>query len=190
MCIHDATRSPQEIQKAGSSRKGEQGAAEKPSSESNNSSVPLFLQYPVPYTQDAPTPLLVSQSPSKLQFGNPYSMSDSKGRFPPQKVTPTICSAFSGSICRIQMMDFCLNPVCADDGDEEFSDDQLLKLPPVGPPSWDSNVVCIQPTRNHSRPEGHEESEEKQNNNNNVSPRSEISLSSDVQYKVKHLSFF
>ncbi|KAM8735039.1 tax1-binding protein 1 homolog B isoform X3 [Acanthopagrus latus] len=87
--------------------------------------------YPVPYTQDAPTPLLVSQSPSKLHFGNPYSISDSK-----------------------------------DEGDEEFSDDQLLRLPPVGPPSWDSNVVCIQPTRNHSRPEGHEESEEKQNNNN------------------------
>lgn len=82
-----------------------------------------------------------------------------------------------------------LLPVCADDGDEEFSDDQLLKLPPVGPPSWDSNVVCIQPTRNHSRPEGHEESEEKQNNNN-VSLRSEISVSSDVQYKVKLLSLF
>lgn len=112
MCFHDANHSPQEIQKAGSSRKGEQGAAEKPSSESNNSSVPLFLQYPVPYTQDAPTPLLVSQSPSKLQFGNPYSMSDSKGLFPPQKVTPTFCSVFSGSNCRIQMMDSCLNPSC------------------------------------------------------------------------------
>uniref|UniRef100_UPI0037E7231E tax1-binding protein 1 homolog B isoform X3 n=1 Tax=Semicossyphus pulcher TaxID=241346 RepID=UPI0037E7231E len=87
--------------------------------------------YPVPYTQDAPTPLLVSQSPSKLHFGNPYSISDSK-----------------------------------DEEYEEFSDDQLLRLPPVGPPSWDSNVVCIQPTRNPSRPEGHEESEEKQNNNN------------------------
>ncbi|XP_073341048.1 tax1-binding protein 1 homolog B isoform X1 [Pagrus major] len=121
-----------ELQKpSSSSRKGDQGAGEKTSLESNQSSVPLFLQYPVPYTQDAPTPLLVSQSPSKLHFGNPYSISDSK-----------------------------------DEGDEEFSDDQLLRLPPVGPPSWDSNVVCIQPTRNHSRPEGHEESEEKQNNNN------------------------
>ncbi|XP_037641010.1 tax1-binding protein 1 homolog B isoform X2 [Sebastes umbrosus] len=114
-----------------SSRKGDQGASEKTSLESIQSSVPLFLQYPVPYTQDAPTPLLVSQSPSKLHFGNPYSISDSK-----------------------------------DEEDGEFSDDQLLRLPPVGPPSWDSNVVCIQPTRNHSRPEGHEESEEKQNNNN------------------------
>ncbi|XP_037309056.2 tax1-binding protein 1 homolog B isoform X4 [Pungitius pungitius] len=114
------------------SNKGDQGGSEKTSLENIQSIVPLFLQYPVPYTQDAPTPLLVSQSPSKLHFGNPYSITDSK-----------------------------------DEGDEEFSDDQLLRLPPVGPPSWDSNVVCIQPARNHSRPEGHEESEEKQNNNNN-----------------------
>ncbi|XP_074538811.1 tax1-binding protein 1 homolog B isoform X2 [Halichoeres trimaculatus] len=118
-----------ELQKGTSSRKGEQGADEKTSPDITQSGVPLFLQYPVPYTQDAPTPLLVSQSPSKLHFGNPYSISDSK-----------------------------------DEEDEEFSDDQLLRLPPVGPPSWDSNVVCIQPAR--SRPEGHEESEEKQNNNN------------------------
>ncbi|KAM6994717.1 tax1-binding protein 1 homolog B isoform 2-T2 [Tautogolabrus adspersus] len=112
-------------------RKSDQGVGEKASPDITQSSVPLFLQYPVPYAQDAPTPLLVSQSPSKLHFGNPYSPSDSK-----------------------------------DEEDEEFSDDQLLRLPPVGPPSWDSNVVCIQPTRNSSRPEGHEESEEKQNNNN------------------------
>ncbi|XP_039973640.1 tax1-binding protein 1 homolog B [Xiphias gladius] len=120
-----------ELQKGSSSRKGDQGASDKSSLENIQSSVPLFLQYPVPYTQDAPTPLLVSQSPSKLQFGNPYAISDPK-----------------------------------DEADEEFLDDQLLRLPPVGPPSWDSNVVCIQPTRNHSRPEGHEESEETQNNNN------------------------
>ncbi|XP_047454290.1 tax1-binding protein 1 homolog B isoform X2 [Mugil cephalus] len=121
-----------ELQK-GSSKKGDQGSSEKTSLENLQSSVPLFLQYPVPYTQDGPTPLLVSQSPSKLHFGNPYSISDSK-----------------------------------DEADEEFSDDQPLRLPPVGPPSWDSNVVCIQPTRNPSRPEGHEESEEKQNNNGNA----------------------
>ncbi|XP_042278789.1 tax1-binding protein 1 homolog B isoform X2 [Thunnus maccoyii] len=122
-----------ELQKGSSSKKGDQGGSEKTSMENIQSSVPLFLQYPVPYTPDAPTPLLVSQSPSKLHFGNPYSISDSK-----------------------------------DEADEEFSDDQLLRLPPVGPPSWDSNVVCIQPTRNHSRPEGPEESEEKQNNNGNT----------------------
>uniref|UniRef100_A0A8C8A076 Tax1 (human T-cell leukemia virus type I) binding protein 1b n=1 Tax=Oryzias sinensis TaxID=183150 RepID=A0A8C8A076_9TELE len=101
---------------------------EKEKLEMLQTSVPLFLQYPVPYTQDTPTPLLVSQSPSKLHFGNPYSILDSK-----------------------------------DETEEEFSNEQL-RLPPVGPPSWDSNVVCIQPTRNPSRPEGHKESEE----NNNV----------------------
>ncbi|KAM3872703.1 tax1-binding protein 1 homolog B [Diretmus argenteus] len=118
-------------QQKGSSRKVDQVDSEKSSLESIQSSMPVFLQYPVPYTQDAPTPLLVSQSPTELHFGNPYSISDTK-----------------------------------DETDEEFSDDQLLRLPPVGPPSWDSNVVCIQPTRNHSRPDGHEEPEEQQNNNN------------------------
>ncbi|XP_033836225.1 tax1-binding protein 1 homolog B isoform X1 [Periophthalmus magnuspinnatus] len=118
--------------KSSSSKKADQTAGEKSNVENVQSGVPLFLQYPVPYAQDAPTPLLVSQSPSKLHFGNPYSISDSK-----------------------------------DEADEEFSDDQLLRLPPVGPPSWDSNVVCIQPTRNPSRPEGPDDSAEKQNNNNN-----------------------
>ncbi|KAM4581494.1 tax1-binding protein 1 homolog B [Odontesthes bonariensis] len=133
-----------ELQKF-SSRKGEQGASEKTSLENLQSSVPLFLQYPVPYTQDAPTPLLVSQSPSKLHFGNPYSISDSK-----------------------------------DETEEELSDDQPLRLPPVGPPSWDSNVVCIQPTRNHSRPEGHEESEENNNVNANEQPTATETHSSFV----------
>lgn len=124
-----------ELQKVSTSNsKGDQGTSEKTSLESIQSSVPLFLQYPVPYPLDAPTPLLVAQSPSKLHFGNPYMISDTK-----------------------------------DEADEEFSDDQLLRLPPVGPPSWDSNVVCIQPSRNHSRPEGREEPEEKQNNNCNTS---------------------
>ncbi|KAG7255607.1 hypothetical protein CRUP_011980, partial [Coryphaenoides rupestris] len=50
--------------------------------------------------------------------------------------------------------------------DEDLSDDQLLRLPPVGPPSWDSNVVCIQPTRNLSRPDDLEEPKEQRNNNN------------------------
>uniref|UniRef100_A0A3P9L1E9 Tax1 (human T-cell leukemia virus type I) binding protein 1b n=1 Tax=Oryzias latipes TaxID=8090 RepID=A0A3P9L1E9_ORYLA len=119
---------------SGSSRKGEQGAKEKSSLEELQTSVPLFLQYPVPYTQDTPTPLLVSQSPSKLHFGNPYSILDSK-----------------------------------DETEEEFSNEQL-RLPPVGPPSWDSNVVCIQPTRNPSRPEGHKELEENNNVNTNEKP--------------------
>ncbi|XP_070989246.1 tax1-binding protein 1 homolog B isoform X7 [Oncorhynchus clarkii lewisi] len=91
----------------------------------------VFLQYPLPYPQDAPTPLLVPQSPTQLHFGNPYSTSDAR-----------------------------------DGADGEFSDDLLPRLPPVGPPSWDSNVVCIQPARNLSRPDGLEDPEEQQNNNN------------------------
>ncbi|XP_062848447.1 tax1-binding protein 1 homolog B isoform X2 [Trichomycterus rosablanca] len=47
-----------------------------------------------------------------------------------------------------------------DSADGEFSDDQMLRLPPVGPPSWDSNVVCSQPARNLNRPDGLEEPEE------------------------------
>ncbi|XP_061530939.1 tax1-binding protein 1 homolog B isoform X2 [Phycodurus eques] len=119
-----------ELQK--SSKKAEQAASGKSGAENVQSSVPLFLQYPVPYAQDAPNPLLVSQSPTKLHFGNPYSsVSDSK-----------------------------------DDADDEVLDEQLLCLPPVGPPSWDSNVVCIQPTRHHP-PDAREESDDKPNNNNN-----------------------
>ncbi|KAA0703042.1 Tax1-binding protein 1 -like protein B [Triplophysa tibetana] len=87
----------------------------------------VFLQYPLPYPQDDPSPLLVSQRPSDLMFGNPYSSTDSR-----------------------------------DGADGEFSDDQMPRLPPLGPPSWDSNVVCIQPARNLSRPDGLEEPEEPQ----------------------------
>lgn len=75
----------QELQKVNGGRKDDQGGSQKTSLESNQSSVPLFLQYPVPYAQDAPTPLLVAQSPSKLQFGNPYSISDPKGQSPFKK---------------------------------------------------------------------------------------------------------
>ncbi|XP_049587174.1 tax1-binding protein 1 homolog B isoform X4 [Syngnathus scovelli] len=121
----------EELQK--SCKKPEQGPSGKAGVENIQSSVPLFLQFPVPYGQDSPNPLLVSQSPSKLQFGNPYSSnSDSK-----------------------------------DDDDDELSDEQLLFLPPVGPPSWDSNVVCIQPTRHQARPDGREEPEGVPSNTNN-----------------------
>ncbi|KAJ8354443.1 hypothetical protein SKAU_G00220100 [Synaphobranchus kaupii] len=86
---------------------------------------PMFLQYPLPYTQDAlPAPLVAQQS-TELQFGNPYS--------PPDP---------------------------ADGEDGEFPSDQMPILPPVGPPSWDSNVVCIQPSRNLSPPDGLEDPEE------------------------------
>ncbi|XP_056330859.1 tax1-binding protein 1 homolog B isoform X3 [Danio aesculapii] len=95
----------------------------------------VFLQYPMPYAQDDPSPLLVPQRPTDLLFGNPYSSTDSR-----------------------------------DGADGEFSDDQMPRLPPVGPPSWDSNVVCIQPARNLSRPDGLEEPEEPQSTQNDDEP--------------------
>uniref|UniRef100_A0A8C0YB80 Tax1 (human T-cell leukemia virus type I) binding protein 1b n=1 Tax=Cyprinus carpio carpio TaxID=630221 RepID=A0A8C0YB80_CYPCA len=95
----------------------------------------VFLQYPMPYPQDDPSPLLVPQRPTDLMFGNPYSSTDSR-----------------------------------DGADGEFSDDQMPRLPPVGPPSWDSNVVCIQPSRNLSRPDGLEEPEEPQSTQTNDQP--------------------
>ncbi|XP_017282043.1 tax1-binding protein 1 homolog B [Kryptolebias marmoratus] len=144
LVVKDKEKLEGELQRS-SSRKDDQGAAEKIALE-DLPSVPLILQYPVPYAQDTPNPLLVSQSPSKLHFGNPYSISESKD----------------------------------DTEEEEFLDDQPLKLPPVGPPSWDSNVVCIQPTRNHSRPEDHEESEENNNVNTVEQPAATETRSSFV----------
>ncbi|XP_034144596.1 tax1-binding protein 1 homolog B isoform X2 [Esox lucius] len=122
----------EDLQKsAGGGRKSEAVASEEMSLDESIQSV--FLQYPLPYAQDAPSPLLVPQSPTQLHFGNPYSTTDTR-----------------------------------DGADGEFSDDQLPRLPPVGPPSWDSNVVCVQPARNLSRPDGLEDPEEQQKNNNNA----------------------
>ncbi|XP_066539913.1 tax1-binding protein 1 homolog B isoform X2 [Hoplias malabaricus] len=95
---------------------------------------PVFLQYPLPYQQDAPSPLLVAQRPTELMYGNPYS---SETR---------------------------------DSADGEFSDEQMPRLPPAGPPSWDSNVVCSQPARNLSRPDGLEEPEEQPSTQTNDQP--------------------
>ncbi|XP_059423464.1 tax1-binding protein 1 homolog B isoform X2 [Carassius carassius] len=99
----------------------------------------VFLQYPMPYLQDDPSPLLVLQRPTDLMFGNPYASTDSR-----------------------------------DGADGEFSDDQMPRLPPVGPPSWDSNVVCIQPARNLSRPDGLEEPEEPQSTQTNDQPTAAV----------------
>ncbi|KAI5106127.1 tax1-binding protein 1-like B isoform X1, partial [Silurus meridionalis] len=103
---------------------------------------PVFLQYPLPYQPDVPSPLLVAQRPTELMFGNPYT-SESRGH---------LCSFVSLGL---------------DSADGEFSDDQMPRLPPVGPPSWDSNVVCSQPARNLSRPDGLEEPEEQANTQTN-----------------------
>ncbi|XP_064204596.1 tax1-binding protein 1 homolog B isoform X5 [Anguilla rostrata] len=105
---------------------------------------PMFLQYPLPYTQDAPPAPLVAQQSAELRFGNPYSTPD-------PAATRAVLSDPDGA-------------------DGEFPSDQMPILPPVGPPSWDSNVVCIQPSRNPSRPDGLEDPEENGNEGGAAEP--------------------
>uniref|UniRef100_A0A8C9V915 Tax1 (human T-cell leukemia virus type I) binding protein 1b n=1 Tax=Scleropages formosus TaxID=113540 RepID=A0A8C9V915_SCLFO len=49
-----------------------------------------------------------------------------------------------------------------DGADSEFLKDQVPRCPPMDSPSWDRDVVCIQPSRNLSRPDGLEDPEEQE----------------------------
>ncbi|XP_018605944.1 tax1-binding protein 1 homolog A isoform X2 [Scleropages formosus] len=100
---------------------------------------PVFLQYPLPYPQDPPPASLVQQRPAELQFGNPYSTLNTRAAHPDAHVVP------------------------ADGADGEFSPERTSRPLPAGPPSWESNVVCIQPSRNLSPPDGLEDTEEHSN---------------------------
>lgn len=85
-----------------------------------------------------------------LQYALPYPQDDPSPLLVPQRPSDLMFgNPYSSTDSR-------------DGADGEFSDDQMPRLPPVGPPSWDSNVVCIQPARNLSRPDGLEEPEEPQ----------------------------
>ncbi|XP_023658318.2 tax1-binding protein 1 homolog B isoform X1 [Paramormyrops kingsleyae] len=55
------------------------------------------------------------------------------------------------------------SPHIQDGSDAELSLEQIPRLPPAGPPSWDSDVVCIQPSPNPSRPDGLEDPDEQNN---------------------------
>ncbi|XP_026084846.1 tax1-binding protein 1 homolog B-like isoform X4 [Carassius auratus] len=93
-----------------------------------------------------------------LQYAMPYPQDDPSPLLVPQRPADLMFgNPYSSTDSR-------------DGADGEFSDDQMPRLPPVGPPSWDSNVVCIQPTRNLSRPDGLEEPEEPQSTQTNDQP--------------------
>ncbi|KAK1795258.1 hypothetical protein P4O66_010437 [Electrophorus voltai] len=124
---------------------------------------PVFLQYPLPYPQDTPSPLLVGQRPTDLMFGNPY-LSETRGQYaiphvslPARSVNSTVTARAGVPFAAASHALGCVGP---DSADGEFSDEHVPRLPPAGPPSWDSNVVCSQPARNLSRPDGLEEPEE------------------------------
>ncbi|KAM3858301.1 tax1-binding protein 1 homolog A [Diretmus argenteus] len=113
---------------------------------------PVVLRYPLPYPQDPSPPPLVPHRPAELQYGNPYStdntpdgadvaLSPEQMSRPPPEAPPCV-------------------PPCA---------------PPVTPPSpghspgsgaaaWEREVVCIQPSRSMSPPDGLEQPPEEPRN--------------------------
>ncbi|XP_048848981.1 tax1-binding protein 1 homolog B-like isoform X4 [Brienomyrus brachyistius] len=54
-------------------------------------------------------------------------------------------------------------PNAPDGADGELSPEHASRPSPTGPPSWDNNVVCIQPSRNLSPPDGLEDPEDRGN---------------------------
>ncbi|KAM6958882.1 tax1-binding protein 1 homolog A [Aplochiton taeniatus] len=108
---------------------------------------PVVLRYPLPYPQDPSPPPLVPQRPAELQYGNPYSTDSTRdgadGALSPEQMPRPPPEA----------------PLCA---------------PPCAPPAtspgpgtgaaWPREVVCIQPSRSMSPPDGLEQPPEEPRN--------------------------
>ncbi|XP_036394675.1 tax1-binding protein 1 homolog B isoform X4 [Megalops cyprinoides] len=101
---------------------------------------------------------LESAQPLLLQYPLPYTQDEPPAPLVAQQSTD------------LQFGNPYTAPHSRDGADGEFSSDQMPRLPPAGPPSWDSNVVCIQPSRNLSRPDGLEDPEEHSNGNDAEQP--------------------
>ncbi|XP_036394674.1 tax1-binding protein 1 homolog B isoform X3 [Megalops cyprinoides] len=99
---------------------------------------------------------LESAQPLLLQYPLPYTQDEPPAPLVAQQSTD------------LQFGNPYTAPHSRDGADGEFSSDQMPRLPPAGPPSWDSNVVCIQPSRNLSRPDGLEDPEEHSNQGNDA----------------------
>ncbi|KAG8005115.1 Tax1-binding protein 1-like protein B [Nibea albiflora] len=110
---------------------------------------PMLLRYPLPYPQDPSPPPLVPQRPAELQYGNPYSTDTTRDR-----------------------MDVALSPEHMSRPPPEAPPCAPPCAPPITPPSpgsaapgWDQQeVVCIQPSRNATPPEGLEQPPEEPRN--------------------------
>uniref|UniRef100_A0A8C2IS24 Tax1 (human T-cell leukemia virus type I) binding protein 1a n=1 Tax=Cyprinus carpio TaxID=7962 RepID=A0A8C2IS24_CYPCA len=99
-------------------------------------SEPMILRYPLPYTQDQPSPPLVPQQPAELQYGNPYLEQETR-----------------------------------DGADGALSPEQTCRPPPLAPPPWGGPVVCSQPSRSLSPPDGLENpAEERPNGGDGEAP--------------------
>ncbi|KAM4631520.1 tax1-binding protein 1 homolog A [Polymixia lowei] len=103
---------------------------------------PVVLRYPLPYPQDPSPPPLVPHRPAELQFGNPYSTDNTRGGAdgalspeqmsrPPPEAPPTA-------------------PACA----PPISPPSPGSSPGAGAANWNRDVVCIQPSRSMSPPDG------------------------------------
>ncbi|TKS90691.1 Tax1-binding protein 1 -like protein B [Collichthys lucidus] len=117
---------------------------------------PMVLRYPMPYPQDPSPPPLVPQRPAELQYGNPYSTDTTRDR-----------------------MDVALSPEHMTRPPPEAPPCAPPCAPPITPtspgsaaPGWDQQeVVCIQPSRNTTPPEGLEQpTEEPRNAANGAQP--------------------
>ncbi|KAL4646898.1 hypothetical protein GN956_G10252 [Arapaima gigas] len=120
------------------------------SSEGPERGQPVYLQYPLPYPQE-PSPLtpLVPGLPVDLHFGNPYSTTHTRGGNPVVTQNTSVFETLQ------RHTPVCLSPTHPEGA--EFSEDHLPRRPPVDLPCWDSDVVCIQPSRKPSQPDGLEE---------------------------------
>ncbi|KAL0961985.1 hypothetical protein UPYG_G00334230 [Umbra pygmaea] len=100
---------------------------------------PVLLRYPLPYPQDPSPPPLVPQRPAELQYGNPYSTDNGRdgadGALSPEQMPRPPPEVPGGRA-----------PPCAPPA--------ALPTPPGA--SWESEVVCIQPSssRSMSPPDG------------------------------------
>lgn len=125
---------------------------------------PLVLRYPLPYPQDPSPPPLVPQRPAELQYGNPYSKDPGGGcgrvlllLTPP---TPS-CRTFLYSLVFTEPPP----PTSLEPAQRPPPEAPPTCVPPCAPPlspsapgPWDQEVVvCIQPSRSASPPEGTDE---------------------------------
>ncbi|XP_056154117.1 tax1-binding protein 1 homolog A isoform X2 [Lampris incognitus] len=114
---------------------------------------PVVLRYPLPYPQDPSPPPLVPHRPAELQYGNPYSTENTRdgadGALSPEQVSRPPPEA---PPCA---------PACAPPA---ITPPGHVVSPGPGAVAWDREVVCIQPSRSMSPPDGLENPPEETRN--------------------------
>ncbi|XP_078146367.1 tax1-binding protein 1 homolog A [Centroberyx gerrardi] len=103
---------------------------------------PVVLRYPLPYPQDPSPPPLVPHRPAELQYGNPYSTDTTRdgadGALSPEQMSRPPPEA----------------PPCAPPCAPPVTPPSPGLSPGSGAAAWEREVVCIQPSRSMSPPDG------------------------------------